>query len=149
MDSAYSPSSSSPLPAHYTEPTTSYWQEILTQPTNPTRPIIRPPYQYNYPALLPDSRYLLLPIRALSQNPQHAVASLLVNQASMDVVETLADFLAEQVKPFNPEIIIGLPTLGLSLAPLVAGKLGLSMFVFLSIVLQQIVPSWELLENND
>lgn len=67
----------------------------------------------------------------------------------MDVVETLADFLAEQVKPFNPEIIIGLPTLGLSLAPLVAGKLGLSMFVFLSIVLQQIVPSWELLENND
>lgn len=136
MDSAYSPSPSSPLPAHYTEPTTTFWQEILTQPTNPTRPIIHPPpYQYNYPALLPDSRYLLLPIRALSPNPQHAVASLLVNQASMDVVETLADFLAEKVKPFNPEIIIGLPTLGLSLAPIVAGKLGLSMFVFLSRVL--------------
>lgn len=59
-----------------------------------------------------------------------AVASLLVNHALMSVVTELGKFLAESVCPFNPEVIIGLPTLGLSLAPIVAQNLGLSGLYF-------------------
>ncbi|KAJ8064804.1 hypothetical protein OCU04_007114 [Sclerotinia nivalis] len=47
----------------------------------------------------------------------------------MDVVDELSDFLAELVGPFHPEVIIGLPTLGLTLAPIVARKLGLKRYV--------------------
>lgn len=107
--------------SHFTEPTTSYWQEILSSPNSQT------PWQFGYPAKLPDSRFLILPIRPMKDNPKHAVASLLVNQASMDVVDLLADFLADLVRPFEPDVLIGLPTLGLSLAPIVARKLSLSM----------------------
>lgn len=45
----------------------------------------------------------------------------------MNVVDILANFLADLVRRFEPEVIIGLPTLGLSVAPIVARKLGLSM----------------------
>lgn len=68
----------------------------------------------------------MLPIRPLGHNKDHAVASLLVNQASMSVVDELGTFLAERLRPFAPEVVIGLPTLGLSLAPVVARSLGLS-----------------------
>ncbi|KAB8300130.1 hypothetical protein EYC80_000360 [Monilinia laxa] len=114
----------SQLPSRFTEPTTSYWQEILT-----SHPSQNAPWKFGYPAQLPDSRFLVLPIRPLKSNPKHAVASLLVNQASMDVVDILADFLADLVRRFQPEVIIGLPTLGLSLAPLVARNLGLKRYV--------------------
>ena len=105
----------------FTEPTTNYWQEIL--PSNYTS---SPPWKYGVPARLPDSRILMLPIRPLNNEPNDAVASLLVNQAALDVVQELGTFLADTVRIFNPEVIIGLPTLGLSLAPIVAQKLGLS-----------------------
>ncbi|TGO47481.1 hypothetical protein BOTNAR_0523g00050 [Botryotinia narcissicola] len=110
---------------HFTEPTTTYWQTIL--PSNHTPQA--PPYRYAFPAKLPDSRFLVLSIRPLKDNPKHAVASLLVNQASMEVVDTLSDFLADLVRRFEPDVIIGLPTLGLSLAPLVARNLGLKRYV--------------------
>jgi hypothetical protein len=111
---------------HFTEPTTEYWQEILD-----TAPVTVPPWQYGFPARLPDSRILMLPIRPLNTNKDHAVASLLVNQASINVVNELGAFLAELVGLFQPEVIIGLPTLGLSLAPVVAEGLGLSMLLTL------------------
>ncbi|APA07903.1 hypothetical protein SS1G_00483 [Sclerotinia sclerotiorum 1980 UF-70] len=110
---------------HFTEPTTSYWQEILPSNHIPKEP----PYQYNYSAHLPDSRYLLLPIRRITSQPHQAVASLLINQASIDVVDELSSFLSEKVAPFNPDVIIGLPTLGLTLAPIVARKLGLKRYI--------------------
>ncbi|CAD6439886.1 75b4a9a0-f7b0-4cf8-8f84-c5c7f80fdd80 [Sclerotinia trifoliorum] len=110
---------------HFTEPTTSYWQEILPSNHIPQKP----PYIYHYSARLPDSRYLLLPIRRLTSQPQQAVASLLINQASIDVVDELSSFLAEKVRPFHPDVIIGLPTLGLTLAPIVASKLGLKRYI--------------------
>lgn len=68
----------------------------------------------------------MLPIRPLRNVANDAVASLLVNQASISVVSELGTFLAERVRPFHPDVIIGLPTLGLSLAPIVAQHLGLS-----------------------
>jgi adenine/guanine phosphoribosyltransferase-like PRPP-binding protein len=57
-------------------------------------------------------------------SPRHAVASLIINQASLDVVDTLAAMLAERLAPLAPDLIVGLPTLGLALAPVVARALG-------------------------
>ncbi|PQE29485.1 hypothetical protein CJF32_00003249 [Rutstroemia sp. NJR-2017a WRK4] len=120
--------SASPPSSHYTEPTTHYWQEILP-PTLPTHRSKQPPFQYGYPALLPDQHILMLPIRPLLSNPDHAVASLLVNQASMRVVKVLANLLAARIRDFEGDVIIGLPTLGLTLAPLVAEKLEMERYV--------------------
>lgn len=104
----------------FTEPTTNYWQEIL-----PSDQVSSPPWKYGVPTVLPDSRVLVLPIRPLNNADNDAVASLLVNQASMSVVAELGKFLADCVRRFEPEVVIGLPTLGLSLAPIVAQHLGL------------------------
>ncbi|VTU28949.1 phosphoribosyltransferase [Variovorax sp. SRS16] len=106
---------------HFTEATTGYWQRIaeadeLAQPG--------PPWRFGYPARLPDGRVLMLPIRQLANEPRHAVASLLVNHAALDVVDTLGTLLAHRLAPLSPELVIGLPTLGLALAPLVARALG-------------------------
>lgn len=118
---------------HFTEPTTHYWQQLLSAEAAPSAPYAPPegvgPWQYGYPARLPDGRILMLPIRPLAAEPAHAVASLLVNHASMEVVDTLARMLGEALAPMAPELVIGLPTLGLSLAPGVARTLGHSRYV--------------------
>ncbi|KAF7907329.1 uncharacterized protein EAF01_004916 [Botrytis porri] len=124
-DASTIPRPAIPPITHFTEPTATYWQDLL--PSNHTPQ--NPPYQYGFPAKLPDSRFLVLPIRPLKDNPKHAVASLLVNQASMEVVDILSAFLADLVCRFEPDVIIGLPTLGLSLAPLVARNLGLKRYI--------------------
>ena len=113
---------SAPAPAHFTEPTTHYWQEIVPAPADTAGQA--GPWQHGYPARLPDGRVLLLPIRQLASDPQLAVASLLINQASLQVAETLGDMLADRLAALRPDIVLGLPTLGLTLAPLVARRLG-------------------------
>jgi hypothetical protein len=95
-------------------------QEILPSPSTPSSA----PYQYAYPAILPNNSILPLPIRPLPSQPDHAVASLLINQASFRVAETLESELARLLEPFKPDIVIGLPTLGLGPASTVARKLG-------------------------
>ncbi|KAL2074698.1 hypothetical protein VTL71DRAFT_8477 [Oculimacula yallundae] len=108
--------------AHFTEPTTDYWQEVL-----PANEKTSAPWQFGYPAQLPDSRILKLPIRALSDD--EAVASLIINQAAIDVTAQLGAFLADVVSPFAPDVIVGLPTLGLSLAPIIAQSLDHKRYV--------------------
>ena len=110
----------------FTEATTGYWQQILPASAVPQR---QGPWQLGYPAELPDGRVLMLPIRALPTRPGHAVASLLCNHAALDVLETLGTLLAERLEPLRPEMIVGLPTLGLALAPIVARHLGHTRFV--------------------
>ena len=97
----------------------SFWQEIL------------PPDAVavgGYPARFEDGRILLLPIRRLPDG-SGALASLIVNQASFAVVDALAGCLAQKLAPFAPDIVVGLPTLGLTLASAVAQKLGHTRFV--------------------
>lgn len=104
---------------HFTEPTTTYWQKFESkEKTNPA------PWQFGYPASLPDSRVLVLPIRQIAGNPSEAVASLIINQASISVHDELSRFLADVLRDLEPEVIIGLPTLGLTLAKEVAQRLG-------------------------
>ena len=47
------------------------------------------------------------------RNPEEAVASLIINQAAINITTELGAFLGQAVRPFNPEVVIGLPTLGL------------------------------------
>ena len=108
--------------AHFTEPTTHYWQALRPGPDNAAGQA--GPWRHAYPARLPDGRVLLLPIRQLASDPQLAVASLLINQASLQVAQTLGDMLADQLAALQPDLVVGLPTLGLTLAPLVAQRLG-------------------------
>lgn len=86
------------------------------------------PHQGFYPARLKDGRQLRLPIRPLSDGI-HALASLIINQASFEVVEVLAEDLAEQLKADDVEVVVGLPTLGLTLAAAVARRLGHARYV--------------------
>jgi adenine/guanine phosphoribosyltransferase-like PRPP-binding protein len=81
-----------------------------------------------YPAYFDDGRRLPLPIRRLADG-QHGLASLIINQASFEVVEAVAADLAAKLTPFLPEAVVGLPTLGLTLASAVAQKLGHRRFI--------------------
>lgn len=120
-------STTTPIP-HFTEPTTQYWQAILPASSNPSDAPTTT-YQFKYPAVLPDSRILYLPIRQIQSKSSEAVASLILNQASLRVVYELGTFLAEVIRPFNIDVVIGLPTLGLSAAAVVAEKLGHERYV--------------------
>jgi adenine/guanine phosphoribosyltransferase-like PRPP-binding protein len=76
-----------------------------------------------YVAQLADGRQLRLPLRPLADG-EHALASLIVNQASFTVLDALAEQLADKLRAIDIDIVVGLPTLGLTLASEVAKKLG-------------------------
>lgn len=85
-----------------------------------------------HPARFDDGRILRLPIRPLG-DATHALASLIINQASFPVVEALAADLAGKLASFEIEVVVGLPTLGLTLAGALAQRLGHSRYVPLGV----------------
>lgn len=85
----------------------------------------------SYPAQFPDGRQLLLPIRVLPGDGTTAVASLIINQAGFAVEDALAAALTQVVLRFTPDMVIGVPTLGLPLAANVARRLGHARMVAL------------------
>lgn len=101
----------------------AFWQEIHPAGTFPEAP----PFAGGFPARLPDGRQLRLPIRSLADGT--GLASLIVNQASFPVLDALAGALAARLAPLAPEVVVGLPTLGLTLAAGVARALGLTRYV--------------------
>src|SRR6202167_1903003 len=110
----------------FTEPTTGYWQDLTRE--IPTRFSATPPYRFGYPVSLPCGRILVLPLRRLPDG-NRAVASLIANQASTIVVAALADHMATQARALDAEVVVGLPTLGLAFASLVAERLGQPRYV--------------------
>lgn len=101
-----------------------FWQELL-----PPDPEARPTrHREFYTATLADGRRLHLPIRPLADG-HHALASLIVNQAGFSVLDALATDLASRLAEAAPEVVVGLPTLGLTLAGEVARKLGHGRYV--------------------
>ncbi len=84
-----------------------------------------------FPGTLPDGRQVALPVRVLPGDGQAAVASLIVNQASFVVEEALVEAMADAARPFAPDVVVGVPTLGLSLAAGVARALGHARMVAL------------------
>jgi len=120
-------SSSLSILAPVFDPTTDYWQSIVSaeELSIPQHP----PYQRGYPAPLPNGRFLVLPLRAIPKDPDRCVASLIANQASMEVVETLSEMMADSARAFEVDVVVGLPTLGLAFAPLVAKSLGFTRYI--------------------
>ena len=101
-----------------------FWQEIHSPGT------FAPADSHKgfFPAELDDGRQIMLPIRPLPDG-EHALASLIINQASFPVQDALAKVLAKKLAAYEPEIVVGLPTLGLTLASKVARELGHSRYV--------------------
>jgi adenine/guanine phosphoribosyltransferase-like PRPP-binding protein len=97
----------------------AFWQEILPPDAKPAG---------GYPARFRDGRLLVLPVRTLPDGAR-ALASLIVNQASFSVLDALAEDLAQQLRAYAPDIVVGMPTLGLTLADAVARALGHARFV--------------------
>jgi len=101
-----------------------FWQEIRPAGTFAATQV----YVDVYHAAFDDGARLALPIRALPDG-KHAVASLIINQASFAVVAAIAADLAVKLRPLALDVIVGLPTLGLTLAAAVAQTLGHTRYV--------------------
>ena len=71
---------------------------------------------------------LVLPIRPLPVVGT-AVASFLANQASFTVLDVLTERMVALAAGLEPDVVVGLPTLGLAFAPGVARGLGHDNFV--------------------
>ena len=106
-----------------------YWQDLFPAGSFPA-PEGRV-HQGFYPATLPDGRQIQLPMRVLPGDGTQGVASLIVNQASFKVLDALMDAMAGHWRDAAPEVVIGVPTLGLPLAEGVARRLGHSRVVAL------------------
>jgi len=100
-----------------------FWQDFLPRSDRP-----HPPFTDRFPADLPDGRVLLLPIRPLADTGT-AIASMILNQASFAVEAAMADHLAARLAQARIDMVVGMPTLGLTLARAVAERLGHTRFV--------------------
>lgn len=106
--------------------TTTFWQQLHA--TWPIGGPAKAPFSDSYPVRLPGGRILVLPLRALPDGT-HAVASLIANQASFEVVDALSAAMTDLARLDAPDLIIGLPTLGLTFAPRIAEALGHTRYV--------------------
>jgi adenine/guanine phosphoribosyltransferase-like PRPP-binding protein len=111
---------------NYTEPTTGYWQTL--HESLPAEEL-QPPYRHAFPVRLQDGRWLKLPIRQRSGQPELAVASFIANHASFGVLDALAGHMITTLGRTDPDVVVGLPTLGLALAAPIARALGHERFV--------------------
>jgi adenine/guanine phosphoribosyltransferase-like PRPP-binding protein len=111
-------------------PTTSFWQRL--EPLADWDGRWAPPWRHGVPVRVrvgAQTQVLLLPIRALPGAGDRAVASLIANQASLAVADALTRAMGELAHGLAPDVVIGLPTLGLVFAPGVARALGHARWV--------------------
>jgi adenine/guanine phosphoribosyltransferase-like PRPP-binding protein len=111
----------------WTLPTTGFWQQ--TEPASAWAGRMQPPYRHGYPAALGNGQVLVLPVRRLPGGQGHAVASFIANQAALPVVSALGRRMAALAQAFAADVVVGLPTLGMVFAPLVAAVLGHTRWV--------------------
>ena len=105
----------------------SYRERLIPADSLPTFP--DPPYQLGYPCLLPDGDYLELPFLPLPPDLQTAIAFLCSNQTSFAVEDRLSTYMTDLAKDWHPEVVVGMPTLGMVYAASVAQKLGHERYV--------------------
>jgi len=89
-----------------------------------------PPYAEVYPVTLQNGALLHLPIQPLPGGDQ-AIALLMSNQTPFTVEAQLGTLLSRLARSFAAEAVVGIPTLGLDYARLVARELGLADYVAL------------------
>ena len=108
---------------------TEYEDRIIPAAAMPSRP--PPPYLDRYALDLPDGDRVELPLLALPDG-QHAIVSLCITENSFELEDRLSTAMTELARPLRPEVIVGMPTLGLVFAASVARKLGHRHYVPLS-----------------
>jgi adenine/guanine phosphoribosyltransferase-like PRPP-binding protein len=91
-----------------------------------------PPYQDSYPVSLCNGARLHLPLQPLPDG-RRAIALLMSNQCPFEVEQELGGLLSGVAAEFSPEAVVGVPTLGLDYARIVARDLGLPDYVALGI----------------
>lgn len=109
----------------------SVWQTLIPAGTFPVGVVqdAASGAEASYRAALPDGRLVTLPIRQLPGAIDQGLASLIINQASFEVIDAFAGIMAANASTASAEVVIGVPTLGLALAPEVARRLGHSRYV--------------------
>jgi adenine/guanine phosphoribosyltransferase-like PRPP-binding protein len=108
-------------------PRTNYHVSITSPPDGNAS---RPPYREYYPVTLSNGALLNLPIQPLPGGEQ-AIALLMSNQTPFEVEKTLGSLLSKLAGQFSAEAVVGIPTLGLDYARLVARDLGFPNYVAL------------------
>jgi len=111
------------LPAH------GFWQDLFAPGS--FDPDSARGHLTAWPGTLLDGRQILQPIRTLPDASDRGLASLIVNQASFAVLDALLDHMAPLAAAHAPDVVLGVPTLGLPLAEGVARRLGHGRFVAL------------------
>jgi len=97
---------------------------------HPADELQAPPYRDYYPVVLRNGNRLNLPIQPLPGDDQ-AIALLMSNQTPFAVERELGTALSTLAAEFSPEVIAGIPTLGLDYARWVARELGFADYVAL------------------
>ena len=90
------------------------------------------PYAQHYTLRLPDGDWVELPLIALPPDEATAIVSLCISENSFDLEDRLSTAMAALARQLRPDVIVGMPTLGLVLAASVAKKLGHPYYVPLS-----------------
>lgn len=84
----------------------------------------------SYPVRLTDGSTLVLPLRPLPDG-QKAIALLMSNQTDFIVEREIIRLLTAMARELAPEVIVGVPTMGLAYARPVAENLGFGNYVAL------------------
>jgi len=108
-------------------PRTNYHVSITPSPGCGASPA---PYRDYYPVTLCNGALLNLPIQPLPGG-REAIALLMSNQTPFEVEKELGTLLSKLAAEFSAEVIVGIPTLGLDYARLVARDLGFPHYVAL------------------
>ncbi len=108
----------------------SYHDRIVAAADLPSLP--PPPYRDAYPVKLPDGDWVFLPFLALPPDFTTAIAYLCITENSFALEERLSTAMAQLARPLEPEVVVGMPTLGMVLAASVGRKLGHPYYVPLS-----------------
>ena len=73
---------------------------------------------------MPDGRVLVLPLRQLPGAPGSAVSSMISTQLSFAVERAVVDWMVAIARDLAPDVVVGMPTLGLLYARAIAERLG-------------------------
>jgi adenine/guanine phosphoribosyltransferase-like PRPP-binding protein len=87
------------------------------------------PYKESCPFRLSDGNWVDLPFLPLPPEFNTAIAFLCSNQTSFELCDLLTTHMAELAREFDPEVVIGMPTLGMVYGSRVAEKLGHTRYV--------------------
>jgi adenine/guanine phosphoribosyltransferase-like PRPP-binding protein len=108
----------------------SYYDRIVAAADMPALP--PPPYRDSFPVKLPDGDWALLPFLALPPDFTSAIAYLCITENSFVLEDRLSSAMADLARPLQPDVVVGMPTLGMVLAASVGKKLGHAHYVPLS-----------------